>query len=87
MNFEFTDEQKMWHETLQNFMEKEVGREYTRAHDQNREFPYEVYQKIADNGWLGLLIPEEYGEVQFGHRGLRDDRNVHGDEHRQTQHP
>jgi alkylation response protein AidB-like acyl-CoA dehydrogenase len=42
-------------------MDKEVGREYTRAHDESREFPYEAYKKIADNGWLGILIPEEYG--------------------------
>ncbi len=61
MDFEFTDEQRLWYDTLQLFMDKEVGREYTREHDESREFPYEAYQKIADNGWLGLLIPEEYG--------------------------
>jgi alkylation response protein AidB-like acyl-CoA dehydrogenase len=61
MDFRFTDEQQLWYDTLQTFMDKEVGREYTRAHDESREFPYEAYQKIADNGWLGILIPEEYG--------------------------
>jgi acyl-CoA dehydrogenase len=61
MDFRFTDEQQLWYDTLQTFMDKEVGREYTRAHDESREFPYEAYKKIADNGWLGILIPEEYG--------------------------
>ncbi|MDQ4097924.1 MAG: acyl-CoA/acyl-ACP dehydrogenase [Actinomycetota bacterium] len=61
MDFRFTDEQQLWYDTLQNFMDKEVGRDYTRAHDESREFPYEAYKKIADNGWLGILIPEEYG--------------------------
>ena len=61
MDFKFTDEQHLWHETLHRFMEKEVGREYTREHDQSREFPDEAYKKIADNGWLGLLVPEEQG--------------------------
>ena len=61
MDFRFTDDQQLWYDTLQSFMDKEVGREYTRAHDENREFPYEAYKKIADNGWLGILIPEEYG--------------------------
>jgi alkylation response protein AidB-like acyl-CoA dehydrogenase len=61
MDFRFTDEQQMWRDTLHTFMEREVGREYTRKHDQSREFPDEAYQKIADRGWLGLLIPEEYG--------------------------
>jgi alkylation response protein AidB-like acyl-CoA dehydrogenase len=61
MDFRFNDDQQLWYETLQNFMEKEVGREYTRAHDESREFPYEAYKKMADHGWLGLLIPEQYG--------------------------
>ena len=61
MDFEFDDDQRMWHEVVHNFMIREVGREYTREHDQNREFPEEVYRKMADAGWLGLLIPEEQG--------------------------
>jgi alkylation response protein AidB-like acyl-CoA dehydrogenase len=61
MDFRFTDEQQLWRDTLHDFMEREVGREYTRKHDESRKFPDEAYQKIADNGWLGLLIPEEHG--------------------------
>lgn len=61
MNFEFSDEQRLWHDTVHAFMEKEVGRDYTRDHDQSREFPDEVYRKMAKLGWLGLLIPEEDG--------------------------
>ena len=61
MDFRFSDEQQLWYDTLQAFMEKDVGREYTREHDESRQFPYEAYKKIADNGWLGILIPEEYG--------------------------
>jgi alkylation response protein AidB-like acyl-CoA dehydrogenase len=61
MDFRHTEEQQAWKDMLHGFMEKEVGREYTREHDENREFPDEAYQKIADNGWLGLLIPEEDG--------------------------
>lgn len=61
MDFRFTDEQQLWHDTLHTFMEREVGREYIRKHDESREFPDEAYQKIADRGWLGLLIPEQYG--------------------------
>ena len=63
MDFRFTDEQRMWHDTLHTFMEKEVGREYTRAHDASREFPYEIYRKMASQGWLGLLLPEADGGV------------------------
>jgi alkylation response protein AidB-like acyl-CoA dehydrogenase len=61
MDFRFTDEQRLWHDTLHDFMEREVGREYTREHDSSREFPEEVFRKIAAQGWLGILVPEEYG--------------------------
>jgi alkylation response protein AidB-like acyl-CoA dehydrogenase len=61
MDFQFTHEQRLWSETVHGFMEKEVGREYTREHDANREFPEEVFQKMAKLGWLGLLVDEEEG--------------------------
>jgi len=61
MDFQFTHEQQLWHDTVHHFMEKEVGREYTRQHDENREFPEEVFQKMAKLGWLGLLVDEEQG--------------------------
>ncbi|MTD17102.1 acyl-CoA dehydrogenase [Nakamurella sp. YIM 132087] len=61
MDYSFDAEQQLWHDTLHDFMENEVGREYTRKHDEAREFPAEVYQKFAENGWLGLILPEEVG--------------------------
>jgi len=61
MDFRFTDEQQQWHETVHRFMDKEVGREYTREHDQSRQFPDEAYGKMADLGWLGILVPESMG--------------------------
>jgi len=64
MDFRFNDEQRIWHETVHNFMDKEVGREYTREHDASREFPWEVYKKMGAQGWLGLLLPEADGGVE-----------------------
>ena len=61
MDFQFNEEQRMWHNTMHTFMEKEVGREYTRAHDASREFPWEIYKKMGVQGWLGLLLSEEDG--------------------------
>jgi alkylation response protein AidB-like acyl-CoA dehydrogenase len=61
MDFRFTEEQQLWRDTLHRFMEQEVGRDYTRKHDEARKFPDEAYQKFADLGWLGLLIPEDQG--------------------------
>ncbi|HYZ64200.1 MAG TPA: acyl-CoA dehydrogenase family protein [Acetobacteraceae bacterium] len=61
MDFRFTDEQQLWHDTLHRFMEQEVGREYTRKHDESREWPEEAYRKFAAQDWLGLLLPEADG--------------------------
>jgi alkylation response protein AidB-like acyl-CoA dehydrogenase len=61
MDFRFNHEQQLWHDTLHRFMEQEVGRVYTRKHDESREWPDEAYRKFATQGWLGLLLPEEDG--------------------------
>jgi alkylation response protein AidB-like acyl-CoA dehydrogenase len=65
MDFRFAHEHEMWRETLDRFMENEVGREYTRAKEAAREFPEEAYRKVAEQGWLGLLVPEELGGLEL----------------------
>ena len=61
MDFQFTHEQRLWGDTVHSFMDKEVGREYTREHDASRELPEEVFKKMAEQGWLGLLVDEQDG--------------------------
>lgn len=60
MNF-LTPEQTLWKEQVDKLMDKEVGREYIRNCDMNREYPYKGYEAIAKQDWLRLLIPEDYG--------------------------
>lgn len=60
MNF-LTHEQRLWKEQVDRFMEREIGREYIRRCDMNREYPYEGYEKIVRQDWLRLLIPEDHG--------------------------
>lgn len=64
MDFQFTDEQRMWNDVIQDFMINEVGQEYTLQHDQDREFPWDVYRKMGEMGWLGLLVPENLGGME-----------------------
>src|SRR3984893_10136836 len=61
MVFHSAHEQRPWLDTVHGFMDKEVGREYTRDHDASREFPEEVFKKMAQQGWLGLLVDEQDG--------------------------
>ncbi len=34
---------------------------YWAEKDENHEFPWEFYKAMADGGWIGICIPEEYG--------------------------
>ncbi len=60
MNF-LSEEQEMWWRTVSRFMDEEITREYVRKCDMERQFPYEGFDKIAAQGWLKALIPEEAG--------------------------
>lgn len=60
MNF-LTEEQTLWKEQVDRLMEKEIGREYIRTCDTNREYPYKGYEAIVKQDWLRLLIPEDHG--------------------------
>ncbi|MGR6999396.1 acyl-CoA dehydrogenase family protein [Yinghuangia aomiensis] len=35
--------------------------EYWRRQDQQHEFPWDFYNAMAKNGWVGVAMPEEYG--------------------------
>lgn len=39
---------------------------YWQQHDDSKEFPWEFYNAVAEAGWLGLTIPEEYGGGGLG---------------------
>ena len=41
-------------------------REYWREKDALHEFPNEFWQALAEGGWLGIAVPEEYGGSGLG---------------------
>ncbi|MDK3017318.1 acyl-CoA dehydrogenase family protein [Pseudodonghicola flavimaris] len=61
MNFDLSDEQRLMRDSLRSFLLKECPPDYVRACDEEEKFPFELYDKLAATGWLGLPIPEEYG--------------------------
>jgi len=60
MNFDLTEEQRLWREAVHDFVEKEV-RPKARETDEKSQFNWEAVRKGAALGLLGLNIPEEYG--------------------------
>lgn len=50
-----------WQNTVQSFIEDEIGIEYCRECYQNRQYPHKLYDKLVENGWIGLTVPERYG--------------------------
>jgi len=60
IDFELTDEQKLIRETAAEFSDKEIAPR-ARENDRNEHFDTELVQKIADMGFLGAIVPEEYG--------------------------
>jgi len=63
-NFELSDELKMIKDTIKKFCNKEVV-PVAAVLDQSPEFQEEIFikifSKLAELGFLGLLIPEDYG--------------------------
>lgn len=67
MDFSFSEEQEMLRETFREFSAKELSREYVRWLDENRDFPPDdLLARIADLGFFGITIPEEYGGAGAG---------------------
>ncbi len=60
MNFELTDEQQLVRETARAFTDNEIV-ERARENDRNEHFDLDLVAKIAHQGYLGAIVPREYG--------------------------
>lgn len=60
IEFELTDEQRLIRETARDFADKEIIPK-VRDNDRNEHFDTDLVKKIADMGFLGAIVPEEYG--------------------------
>jgi butyryl-CoA dehydrogenase len=60
MDFELTDEQRLIRETARDFTDKEIVPR-ARDNDRNEHFDTELVAKIAAQGFLGAIVPREYG--------------------------
>ena len=60
IDFELTDEQRLIQETAREFADKEIVPR-ARENDRHERFDTEMVAKLAEMGFLGPIISEEYG--------------------------
>jgi acyl-CoA dehydrogenase len=66
MNFEADPDLELIRAGIREICQK-FDDDYWSERDARHEFPWDFYRALADGGWIGIAIPEEYGG---GGRGL-----------------
>ncbi len=60
MNFDLTEEQKLFQKTIREFVKKEIQPLADKI-DKEEYFPEELYKKMGKMGLLGMTVPQKYG--------------------------
>jgi butyryl-CoA dehydrogenase len=68
MDFDLTDEQRLIRETAREFTDREIVLQ-TRENARHHHFDLELVRKIADQGYLGAIVPQEYGGAGLDYLG------------------
>jgi len=71
MNFDFSDDQKLLQTATRDYLEDRCGLEVNRSVLEGPDtMSAAIWSGAAEMGWLGAVIPEEYGGAGFGHLEL-----------------
>lgn len=66
MDFALTEDQKLIAQTAKEFAEREI-RPYMMEWDEQQIFPRELFKKMGEHGFMGILVPQEYGGAGLGY--------------------
>ncbi|NER12317.1 acyl-CoA dehydrogenase [Leptobacterium flavescens] len=66
MNFDYSETQQMVATSAKEFAEQNI-RPHVMKWDESQEFPIEVFKKAGEMGFMGVLVPEEYGGSGLGY--------------------
>ncbi|HMN24597.1 MAG TPA: acyl-CoA dehydrogenase family protein, partial [Ignavibacteriaceae bacterium] len=62
---ELTENQIIIRDTIKDFAEKNI-RPVIMEYDESQKFPMEIMKQLGELGFLGILVPEEYGGAGLG---------------------
>jgi len=65
MSFQLTEDQNEIRESILKIC-AQFDDDYWFDRDHSGEFPQELYRAMADGGWLGIAMPEEFGGTGLG---------------------
>lgn len=66
MNFDYTETQQLLAESARDFA-KQFIQPHVMEWDEKQFFPVEVLKKAGEFGFMGVLVPEQYGGSGFGY--------------------
>lgn len=66
MNFDYNETQSMIAQSIKDFAEKNI-RPYIMEWDEAQIFPVDLFKKLGEMGFMGVLVPEEYGGSGLGY--------------------
>jgi len=64
MDFSLTEEHKMIQDTARDFADKELV-PIAEEVDESREAPLEIVKKLGELGFMGMMVPEQYGGAEL----------------------
>ncbi|MFC1864430.1 acyl-CoA dehydrogenase family protein [Chloroflexota bacterium] len=65
MDYSMSEEQEMLKKMARDFLETECSESFVREIEEDDDgYSPELWRKIADLGWLGLVYPEKYGGTE-----------------------
>jgi alkylation response protein AidB-like acyl-CoA dehydrogenase len=71
LNFDFSEDQKLLQTTVRDFVaDQETLQKNRNVLESDAHYDPELWKNAAELGWLGAVIPEEFGGAGFGHLEL-----------------
>ena len=71
MDLRFTETQEILKKMARDFLTTECPKTLVRKLEQSEEgYSPEIWKKMAELGWMGLIIPEEHGGMGYPFQDL-----------------